>query len=148
MKLQPTQHGLARPALSDVEGVSVDARLVAHAPLRAAVMPLRAVDPLYLLRIIYVAFLLPEIVKAFRRRMKGTVPERGIGGVLVEWLGLRGPSTPILCHRHDTLRLIGRRPVRLATIDRISVPIVWPHAGSACVGTCTASRYSQRNIAS
>ncbi|MBB4397148.1 hypothetical protein [Bradyrhizobium sp. ERR14] len=148
MKLQPTQHGLARPALSDVEGVSVDARPIAHAPLRAAVMPLPAVDPLYSLQIIHVAFLLREIVKAFRRRMKGTVPERGVGGVLVEWLGLRGPSTPILCHRHDTLSLIGRRPVRLVTINRISVPMVRPHAGCACVGTCTASRYSQRNIAS
>ncbi|MEK9282130.1 MULTISPECIES: hypothetical protein [unclassified Bradyrhizobium] len=148
MKLQPAQHRLARPAPSDVESVGVDARLVAHAPVRAAVMPQSAADPLYLLRIIQPAFFRPEMVKAFRRRMQGAVPARGVGGELVEWLGLPGPSTPILCHRHDKLRLIGKRPVRLVTINRISVPMVRPHAGSACVGKCIASRYSQRNIAS
>lgn len=147
MKLQPAQHGLARPAPSDVEGVSVDGRPVAHAPVRSAVMPQSAADPLYILRIIQPAFF-PEMVKAFRRRMRGAVPARGVGGELVEWLGLRGPSTPILCHRHHTLRLIARRPVRLVTIDRILVPMVRSHAGSACVGKCIASRYSQRNIAS
>ncbi|MDI3565634.1 hypothetical protein [Bradyrhizobium sp. Arg816] len=148
MKLQRTQHGLPRPTPYDVEGVGVDARLVAHAPVRVAVMPPPTVDPLYLLRIIHVAFLLPEIVKAFRPRLQGAVPARGIGGELVEWLGLRGPSTPVLCHRHDTLRLIGRRPVRLVTIDGVAVPTVRPHTGSACAGKCIASRYSQWNIAS
>ncbi len=147
MKLQPTQHGLARPAPFDVEGVSVDARLVANAPVRAAVMPLPVADPLYLLRIIHVAFLLPEMVNSFRRRRQGAVPARGVGGELVEWLGLRAPSTLILGQRHDTLRLIGRRPVRFIAIDRISVPMVRPHAGSACVGKCIASRSSQRIIA-
>ncbi|SDG83528.1 hypothetical protein SAMN05216338_1003145 [Bradyrhizobium sp. Rc2d] len=146
MKLQPAQHGLARPAPSDVEGVSVDARLAAHAPVRAAVMPLSAADPLYLLRIIQLAFFLPEMVKAFRKQ--GAVPAGGVGGELVGRLGLRGPSTPSLCHRRDTLRLIGKRPVRLVTIDHISVPIVRPHAGSTAVGKCIASRYSQRNVAS
>ncbi|WP_164936943.1 hypothetical protein [Bradyrhizobium vignae] len=147
MKLQPTQHGLARPAPFDVEGVSVDARLVANAPVMAAVMPLPVANPLYLLRIIHVAFLLPEMVNTFRRRRQGAVPARGVGRELVEWLGLRGSSTPILCKRQDTLRLIGRSPVRFIAIDRISVPMVRPHAGSACVGKCIASRYSQRNIA-
>ncbi|QOZ66427.1 hypothetical protein SAMN05192541_109119 [Bradyrhizobium arachidis] len=147
MKLQPAQHGLARPAPSDAERVSVDARLVAHAPVKAAVMPLPAADPTYLLRIIQVAFLLSEMVKTFRRRRQGAVPARAVSGELVEWLDPRGPSTPILTRRHDTLRLIGRRPVRFVAMDRISVPRVRPHAGSACVGKCIASRCSQRNIA-
>ncbi|MBB4258210.1 hypothetical protein [Bradyrhizobium sp. CIR3A] len=148
MKLQPAQHGLARPAPSDVEGVSVDARLAAHAPVRAAAMPLSTADPLYLLRIIQLAFFVPEMVKAFRQRMQGAVPAGSVGGELVGRLGPRGPSTPSLCDRHDALRLLGKRPVRLVTIDRISVPIVPPHAGSTCVGECIASRYSQRNVAS
>ncbi|UQR64959.1 hypothetical protein LRP30_06715 [Bradyrhizobium sp. C-145] len=148
MKLQPAQHGLARPAPSDVEGVSVDARLAAHAPVRAAVMPLSAGDPLYLLRIIQLAFFVPEMVKAFRQRMQGAVPAGGVGGELVGRIGLRGPSTPSLCDRHDALRLIGKRPIRLVKIGRISVPIVRPHAGSTSVGRCIASRYTKRNIAS
>ncbi|MGY3033667.1 hypothetical protein ACVIIV_002837 [Bradyrhizobium sp. USDA 4354] len=146
MKLQPAQYGLARPA--PVEGVSVDARLAAHAPVRAAVMPLSAGDRLHLLRIIQLAFFVPEMIKAFRQRMQGAVPAGGVGGELVGRLGLRGPSTPSLCHRNDTLRLIGKRSVRLVTIDRISVPIVRPHAGSTSVGKSIASRYSRRNVAS
>ncbi|PJG53492.1 hypothetical protein CVM73_20115 [Bradyrhizobium forestalis] len=118
MKLQPSKHGLARPAWYDVEGVSVDARLVVHAPVRTAVMQLPAADPLYLLRIIHVALLLPKMVKAFRRRLQGAVPARGVGGELVGWLG------------------------------RVPVPMVRPHAGNACVGKCIASRCSQRIIAS
>ncbi|MDA9465076.1 hypothetical protein [Bradyrhizobium sp. CCBAU 53415] len=148
MKLQPAQHDLARPGPSEVKSVSIDAHPAAHAPVRAAVMPLSAADPLYLLRIIQLAFVLPEMVKAFRQRMLGAVPACGIGGELVGRLGLHGFSTPILCQRHDTLRLIGKRPVRLVTIDRILVPVVRPHAGSTWVGKCIASRYTKRNIAS
>ncbi|MCC8935712.1 hypothetical protein H8A97_19595 [Bradyrhizobium sp. Arg62] len=118
MKLQPALHDLARPGPPEVEGVSVDARLAAQAPVRTAVVPL-----------------------------SGAAPARGAGGELVERLGPRGPSTPILSHRHDTLRLIGKRTVRLVKIDRISVRIVRPYVGSTRVGKCIASRYTQRNIA-
>ncbi|MDA9482221.1 hypothetical protein XI07_09375 [Bradyrhizobium sp. CCBAU 11445] len=147
MKLQPTQHGLARSAPLDVEGVSVDARLVANPPVRAAVMPLRAADPPYLLRIIQVALLLREMVKTLRRRRQGAAPACGVGRELVEWLGLRGPPAPILCQRHGTLLLIGGRPLCFVAIDRISVPMARPHSGSAYIGKCIASRYGQRNIA-
>ncbi|RXH42143.1 hypothetical protein [Bradyrhizobium zhanjiangense] len=145
MKLQPAQHGFARSAPPEVGGVSVDARLVAHAPMRAAVMPQSVADPVYLLRIIKPAFFRPEMVNTFRRRIQGSVPAVGVGGELVGRLGLRGPSSLSLRRRHGTLRVIGRRPVRLVTIDRISVQIVRSHAGSTCVGK--GSRDSQRNIA-
>ncbi|RXG87257.1 hypothetical protein [Bradyrhizobium zhanjiangense] len=146
MKLQPAQHGLARSAPSEVGGVSVDAGIVAHPPVSAALMPQSAANPLYLLRIIKPAFFRLEMVNAFRRRMQGAVPAGGVGGELVGRLGLRGPSSPSLRRRHDTLRVIGKRPVRLVTIDRISVPIGRPHAGSTSVKGI-ASEDSQRNIA-
>ncbi|MBH5396561.1 hypothetical protein HZZ13_01910 [Bradyrhizobium sp. CNPSo 4010] len=145
MKLQPAQHGFARSAPPEVRGVSVDARLVAHVPMRAAVMPQPVADPLYLLRIVKPAFFRPEMVNAFRRRIRGTVPAVGVSGELVGRLGLRGPSSLSLRGPQGTLRVIGRRPVRLVTIDRISVQIVRSHAGSTCVGK--GSRESQRNVA-
>ncbi|MCA1384294.1 hypothetical protein I6F37_33675 [Bradyrhizobium sp. NBAIM08] len=147
MKLQPAQRGLSRPAPSEVGGVSGGACLVAHAPVRADVMPQSPADLLYLLRIIKPAYFRPEMVNSFRRRMQGAVPAGGVGGELVGRLGLRGPSSPSLRRRRNTLRVIGKRPVRLVRISRISVPIVRPHAGSTCVGKGIAPRDSQRNIA-
>ncbi|KRP93824.1 hypothetical protein AOQ72_21355 [Bradyrhizobium yuanmingense] len=141
MKLQPAQHGPARPAPSDEEGVGFDACLAAHAQATVAMMPLSAADT-------QLAFFLPEAVKQFQQGMQGALPTRGVSGTPVGRLGRRRPSTASLCSSHDELNLIGKSPDRLITINRISVPIIWAHAGSTCLAKCIAPRYRQRNIAS
>lgn len=142
MKLQPAQHGLTRPTQSDVEGVSADARLAAQAPGKVTVMPLPAADPVHVLRIIQLAFFLPEVV---RSGMQGAVPSRGASGTPV---GRRRPSTPSLCQRHDILCLIVKIRARLLTLDRISGLIIRAHADGIGVGKCNAHGYRQWNIAS
>ncbi|MCA1543520.1 MULTISPECIES: hypothetical protein [Bradyrhizobium] len=144
MKLQPEQHGSARPPPFDVEGVSVDARLAVHAQATVTVMPLSAAE----LRIIQLAFFLPKVVKKFRQGTQGAVVSRIVNGTRVGRLGRRRPSTPSLCARHDELCLVGKRSGRLLAINRISVPIIRAHAASTWVGKCIASRYRQWNIAS
>ncbi|APG15275.1 hypothetical protein ABIF64_002891 [Bradyrhizobium japonicum] len=130
MKLQPAQHALTRPAPSDdVEGVSADARLVAHVPRKATLMPLPAADPLHILRI-------------------SEAPSRGPGGTLTGRPGQRRLSTPRLSPRNNILCLIGKRPDRLLTINRISSPILWALAGSTDAGKCNTPRHRQWNIAS
>ncbi len=144
MKLQPAQHGSARPPPSDLEGVSVDARLAAHAQVGVTVMPLSAAE----LRIIQLAFFLLEVVKRFRQGTQGAVVFRIVNGTRVGRLGRRRPSTPNPCSRHDELCLIGKRSGRLLAINCISVPIIRAHAASTCVGKCIAPRCGQRNLVS
>jgi len=144
MKLQTEQHGSARPPPSDVEGVSVDARVAVHAQARVTVMPLSAAE----LRIIQLAFFLPKVVKKFRQGTQGAVVSRIVSGTRVGRLGRRRLSTPSLCARHDELCLVGKRSGRLLAINRISVPIIRAHASSTWVGKCIAPRYRQWNIAS
>ncbi|WP_342724097.1 hypothetical protein AAFG07_34185 [Bradyrhizobium sp. B097] len=109
---------------------------------------LSAADPLYSLWAMHVAIFLSELIKALRRRMRGAVTARGASDELNGRLGLRGQPTPILCHQHDTFRLTGKNQVRLVKIDRISAPIVRPHAPSACIAKSLASWHIQRNVAS
>ncbi|MDD1521684.1 hypothetical protein DCG74_33245 [Bradyrhizobium sp. WBAH42] len=145
MKLQPAQHGSARRPPSDVEGVSgVDARIAAHAQVTVTVMPLSASE----LRIIQLAFFLPEVVKKFRQGMQDAVVSRGVSGTRVGGLGRRRPSMRTLCPRHDEVCLFSERSDRLLGINRISVPIIRAHAASPCVGKCIAARCRQRSIAS
>ncbi|MGY3582808.1 hypothetical protein ACVIGB_008127 [Bradyrhizobium sp. USDA 4341] len=135
MKFQPARHDLA-PCPSEVESIGADARLVTHASANAPEV-LLAVDAVHSRRAIHVALCLPELIEAFRRRVHGAVPAHALAGKLVGRLGLRRRSTLILCHRHDTLCLIGRRLVRLVKIDCILVPIVWLYAGSICAGNAS-----------
>lgn len=140
MKLQPAKHALTRPAPSDVEGVSADARLAAHAPREVTLMPLPAADPLHMLRIIELAFFLPEVVGP---GMQGAAPSRGPGGTLTGRPGQRRLSTSRLSQRNNILCLIGKRSDRLLTINRISSPIIWALAGSIGAGKCNTPRHRQ-----
>ncbi|MGY2985968.1 hypothetical protein ACVI1L_004522 [Bradyrhizobium sp. USDA 4516] len=132
MKFKLARHDLA-PCPSEVESVGADARLVTHASASTPEVPL-AVDAVHSLRAVHLALSLPELIKAFRRCVQSTGPAHALAGKLVGRLGPRRRLTPILCHRHDTLCLIGRRLDRLVRIDRIVVPIIWLYAGSICAG--------------
>ncbi|WP_342709637.1 hypothetical protein AAFG13_35050 [Bradyrhizobium sp. B124] len=143
MKFQAAQHDLARPGPSEVRSVTADGPPATHDSMRAVVVLLSAADPLYSplysLWAIHVAISLSELIKALRRRMRGAVTARGASGELDGRLGLRDPPTPVLCHQHDTLRPTGKNQVRLVKIDRISAPIVRPHALGACIAKSIAS---------
>ncbi|MGY4182760.1 hypothetical protein ACVIHH_008051 [Bradyrhizobium sp. USDA 4518] len=132
MKFQPARHDLA-PCPSEVESISAHARLATHASASAPEV-LLAVAAVHSLRAVHVALSLPELIKAFRRCVQSAGPAHALAGKLVGRLGPRRRSTPVLCHRHDTLCLIGRRLDRLVKIDRIVVSIVWLYAGSICAG--------------
>ncbi|PAY03350.1 MULTISPECIES: hypothetical protein [Bradyrhizobium] len=140
MKFQPARHDLA-PCPSEVESINAHARLATHASASAPEVVL-AVAAMHSLRAVHVALSFPELIKAFRRCVQGAGPAHALAGKLVGRLGPRRRSTAILCHRHGTLCLIGRRLVRLVKIDRIVVPIVWLYAGSICAG------YASRDIVS
>ncbi|MCC8971107.1 hypothetical protein [Bradyrhizobium brasilense] len=135
MKFQPARYDLGS-CPSEVESISMHARLVTHASPSAPEV-LLTLNAVHSLRAVHVAFSLPELIKALRRCVQGAVPAHALAGKLVGRLGPRRRSTLIWCHRHDTLGLIGRRLVRLVKIDRIVVPIVWLYAGSICVGNAS-----------
>lgn len=124
MKLQPAQHGPARPALSEVEGVPGGARPVALAPERVSVMPWSAAD---MREIIPLTFLFPEV---YRPGTQGAAPSRRASCTLGGRRSARRLSTPSVCRRHDKLCLTSQRQDYLFMIDRIVVPVIRVHAGS------------------
>jgi hypothetical protein len=139
MKFQPAQHDLARPALSEVARANAGAHLTAQDPGSWGVELLWAN---------HVANALSEQIKAHRRPMQGGATARGAGSELGGRLGLRGPPTQIECHQRGTLRRVGKSQIRLVKVDRISAPIVGPHAGGDCTADSIASRRAPRNFAS
>ncbi|MTV19087.1 MULTISPECIES: hypothetical protein [Bradyrhizobium] len=148
MKFQPAQHDLARPALSEVERANAGAHLAAQDPRRWGVELPSAAGPVNSLWANHVANALSEHIKAHRRPMQGSATARGAGGELGGRLGLRGPPTQIECHQRGTLRRVGKSQIRLIKIDRISAPIVGPHAGGDCTADSIASRQAPWNVAS
>ncbi|MHC6153055.1 hypothetical protein ACVSQB_14770 [Bradyrhizobium elkanii] len=148
MKFQPAQHDLARHALSEAERANADAHLAAQDPGRPGVELPSAAGPVNSLWANHVAVALSEQIKAHRRPMQGGATARSDGSELGGRLGLRGPPTQIECHRRSTLRRVGKSQIRLVKIDRISAPIVGPHAGGDCTADSVASRQAPRNVAS
>ncbi|MGY4473911.1 hypothetical protein [Bradyrhizobium sp. USDA 3364] len=137
MKFQPARHDLAT-CPSEVESISAHARLATHASASAPEV-LLAVAAMHSLRAVHVALSLPELIKALIDQGFSALRARRRACACVDWKAGRKtrPASSIdanLCHRHDTLCLIGRRLVRLVKMNRIVVPIVWLYAGSICAG--------------
>ena len=146
MEVQQGRRELPRHGLTEVEAGNVDAFLAAADAAGAAAVLLSAGDPVRWPEAIDVAIVLPELIAAFRGRLRGAVIARKAESELGERFGVRVQPTLIFCSKGETLGLIGKIQDWPVYIDRISRLLDRPRVSSASVVKSIIPQHSHRDI--
>lgn len=146
MEFQQGKHGLVRRGLPEVDASTVDRFLGEADAADAIAVLLSAGDPARFPEAIDVAVVLPELIDAFQRRLRGAVIARGAESELGQRFGVRVQPTLIFVARGETLGLIAKIQDWSIYIDRITKLIDRPRARSAAVVTTIIPQHRPQGV--
>ncbi|MCK1332453.1 hydrogenase accessory protein [Bradyrhizobium sp. CW9] len=143
MKLQQRRQDLARRGLPEVDAATVDRFLNTTDQARAIAVLLSAGDPARFPEAIDVAVVLPELIEAFKGRLRAAVIARGAESELGHRFGVRVQPTLIFVANGETLELIAKIQDWSIYVDRITKLIDRPRGTSAVVMTTIVPQHRQ-----
>lgn len=130
MEFQQGKHDLTRRGLLEVDAASVDRFLGAANEAGAVAVLLSAGDPARFMEAIDVAVVLPELIDAFRGRLRGAVIARRAESELGQRFGVRVQPTLIFIAKGETLGLIAKIQDWSVYVERIAKLIGRPRGAS------------------
>lgn len=130
MEFQQGKHDLTRRGLPEVDAASVDRFLCAANEAGAVAVLLSAGDPARFMEAIDVAVVLPELIDAFRGRLRGAVIARRAESELGQRFGVRVQPTLIFIAKGETLGLIAKIQDWSVYVERIAKLIGRPRGAS------------------
>lgn len=130
MEFQQGKHDLTRRGLPEIDAASVDWFLGAANEAGAVAVLLSAGDPARFMEAIDVAVVLPELIDAFRGRLRGAVIARRAESELGQRFGVRVQPTLIFIAKGETLGLIAKIQDWSGYLDRIANLIDRPRGAS------------------
>lgn len=130
MEFQQGKHDLTRRGLPEIDAASVDRFLRASNAAGAVAVLLSAGDPARFMEAIDVAVVLPELIDAFRGRLRGAVIARRAESELGQRFGVRVQPTLIFIAKGETLGLIAKIRDWSVYVDRIAKVIDRPRGAS------------------
>lgn len=130
MEFQQGKHDLTRRGLPEVDAASVDRFLGAADEAGAVAVLLSAGDPARFMEAIDVAVVLPELIDAFRGRLRGAVIARRAESELRQRFGVRVQPTLIFIAKGKTLGLIAKIQDWSVYVERIAKLIGRPRGAS------------------
>lgn len=135
MEFQQGKHDLTRRGLPEVDPANVDRFLGAANEAGAVAVLLSMGDPTRFMEAIDVAVVLPELIDAFRGRLRGAVIARRAESELGQRFGVRVQPTLIFVAKGETLGLIAKIQDWPVYVDRIAKLIDLRAAGECCCDT-------------
>jgi len=135
MEFQQARHVPGRRNLPTVDATSVDSFLAGAEAAGAVAVLLSAGDPVRFPEALDVAVALPELIDAFKGRLRGAVIAREAESELGQRFGVRVQPTLIFCSKGETLGLIAKIQDWSVYADRISKLIDRPSSSGAVVKT-------------
>lgn len=143
MKFQQGRQDLARRGLPEVDAATVDRFLNTTDEADAIAVLLSAGDPARFPEAIDVAVVLPELIEAFKGRLRAAVIARGAESELGQRFGVRVQPTLIFVAKGETLGLIAKIQDWSIYVDGITKLIDRPRGTSAVVMTTIVPQHRQ-----
>ncbi len=133
MEIQQRDPARMRHGLPEVDAGTVDAFLADAEQAGAVAVLLSAGDPSRFPEALDVAIVLPELITAFQKRLRGAVIARGAEAELGARFGVRVQPSLIFCRGSAVLGLIAKIQDWSVYVDRIARLIDRPTGATAAV---------------
>lgn len=146
MEFQQGKQDLGRRGLPEVNAATVDDFLGAADAAGAIAVLLSAGDPARFPEAIDVGVVLPELIDAFRGRLRGAIIVRGAESELGQRFGVRVQPTLIFVSKGETLGLIAKIQDWSIYVDRITKLIDRPRGHAAAVVSTIVPQHHTQGV--